>query len=122
MPKNFTDLEIWRLGKELAVDIFKMWESIDSRGFFGLRDQMQRAAVSISSNIAEGSERRSAPDYVRFLYISKGSVAELRTQLTILGELKISDDVQIAGFIERTEILSRKIQRLISVICEGKNK
>jgi len=77
--KNFENLEVWQEGKNLAVDIIKMWEAIDSRGYFGLRDQMQRSAVSIASNIAEGRERKSAVEFMRFLYIAKGSVGELRT-------------------------------------------
>lgn len=114
------DLEVWQLGKDLAVDVFKLWETLDSRGYFGLRDQMQRAAVSIPSNIAEGSERKSATEFVRYLYIAKGSAAELRTQFYIMSDLLIAKDVDIAGFIERTDMISRKIQRLISAVMEGK--
>lgn len=116
--KNFTELEIWQEGKKLAVDVFKLWEGIDSRGYFGLQDQMQRAAVSIPSNIAEGSEKKSVKDYIKFLYVAKASSAELRTQLSILSEIDIAKGIDLSGLIGRSEILSRRIQRLISVICE----
>lgn len=119
MPsKNFEDLEIWQEAKSLAVDIFKMWEQLDGRGYFGLRDQMQRSVVSIASNIAEGKERKSATEFVRYLYIAKGSSGELRTQLSIFRELQIATVSDVDIFVERTLVLSRKISRLISTICE----
>ena len=118
---NFKDLEIWQEGKKLAVDIFRIWEELDSRGHFGLRDQMQRAAVSIPSNIAEGSERKSAIEFIRYLYISKSSAAELRTQLYIFKELIVAKNIDVDGLVERTDMISRKIQRLISVISSGRS-
>ena len=118
---NFKDLEIWQEGKKLAVDILKMWEKLDGRGHFGLKDQMQKSAVSIPSNVAEGSERKSATEFMRYLYIAKGSAAELRTQLYILKELKIAKSVDIDEFVEKTDMLSRKIQRLISVISSNRS-
>jgi four helix bundle protein len=118
MGKNFTELEIWQEGKSVAIDVFKIWDSLDVQGYFGLKDQTQRAAVSIPSNIAEGSERKSKAEYIRYLYIAKSSAAELRTQLYIMQDLKIMRDVNLKDLIDRTEILSRKIQKLISVISE----
>ena len=111
---NFLDLEVWQEGKALAVDIIKMWECLDSRGYFSLQDQMQRSAVSISSNIAEGRERKSVVEFERFLFIAKGSVAELRTQLLIFDHLDISKDIDVDSFVKRTIVLSKKISRLIS--------
>ena len=77
---GFENLDVWKAGCRLAVDVYS--ELQKSRDY-SLRDQIQRAAVSISSNIAEGSERQSKKEFVRFLYIAKGSCAELRTQLYI---------------------------------------
>ena len=77
---GFENLEAWKAGCRLAVDVYS---ELQSSRDYGLRDQMQRAAVSISSNIAEGSERKSKKEFVQFLYIAKGSCAELRTQLYI---------------------------------------
>ncbi len=119
--KNFKDLKIWQESKQLAVDVFALWKKVDNRGYFGLQDQMQRSAVSVPSNIAEGSERKSAKEYVRFLYIAKSSAAELRTQLYILSEIGICNnvDIDLSTLIDKCEIISRRVQRLISVICEG---
>ena len=79
MPNHqFEDLEVWKRSSRLAVEILKLAESIK---LFSLRDQIARAAISIPSNIAEGAERDSDRDFVRFLRIAKGSAGELRTQL-----------------------------------------
>jgi len=119
MIRNFKDLVTWQNGNELAVDIFKLWEGIDSRGYFGLREQMQNSAVSIPSNIAEGHERKSAIEFVRYLYIAKGSAAELRTQLGILSRIGIAGDIDLSTHIERTEILLKQLQSLISKVYQG---
>lgn len=78
--KNFEDLEVWKRSCQIAVDIYT---SLHSSKDYGLKDQMQRSAVSIASNIAEGAERASTPEYIRFLRIAKASCGELRTQLYI---------------------------------------
>ena len=121
MPNN-SNLEVWQLGKAIAVDVLKMWEKLDGRRYFGLRDQMQRAAVSIPSNIAEGSERKSAKEFVRYLYIAKGSAAELGTQLEILNELEIAEVLELSSFQARVELLIKKIQRLITAVYRGNTK
>ena len=76
--KSFEDLEVWKRSSRLAVEIYSALR--DCRDF-SLKDQMTRAAVSIPSNIAEGAERYSDKEFARFLYIARGSSAELRTQL-----------------------------------------
>ena len=79
MPQhNFEELEVWKRSARLAVSILEL---VDSVKLYALRDQMARSAISIPSNIAEGSERDSDREFRRFLTISKGSSAELRTQL-----------------------------------------
>ena len=78
--EKFEDLNVWREGMELTVEIYKLLKDCQD---FSLRDQMQRSAVSIPSNIAEGYERNSNKDFIRFLYIAKLSSGELRTQLYI---------------------------------------
>jgi four helix bundle protein len=83
MGDGFRDLRVWQLAKALAVEIYELTGAGPLSRDFGLRDQMRRAAVSIPSNIAEGDERDTNKESVRFLYIAKGSLAELRTQLEI---------------------------------------
>ena len=76
--EKFEDLNVWIEGMNLAVDIYKSFVNCKD---FGFRDQIRRSAVSIPSNISEGYERQSNKEFIRFLFIAKGSVAELRTQL-----------------------------------------
>ena len=81
--EGFRELRAWQAVKELAVLIYRTTELGPLSRDFGLRDQLRRAAVSVPSNIAEGDERDTNKDSVRFLYIAKGSLAEVRTQLEI---------------------------------------
>src|SRR5205085_8240206 len=74
--QSFEELDVWKRACNLAVQVY---ESLRDCREYGLRDQMQRAAVSIASNIAEGSER-TPKDFARFLTMARGSAAELRTQ------------------------------------------
>jgi four helix bundle protein len=77
---SFEDLDVWKRGCRVAVEVCSLLRN--SREW-GLRDQMIRSAISISSNIAEGAERSTPRDFARFLDIARGSAAELRTQLYI---------------------------------------
>ncbi len=77
---HFEDLEVWKRGSRLAVEVLKL---IDPIKLYALRDQMARSCISVPSNIAEGVERDSDREFRRFLAIAKGSVGELRTQLYI---------------------------------------
>ena len=83
MGTGYRNLLVWQKAKALAVSVYKVADKGPLSRDFGLRDQMCRAAVSVPSNIAEGDERDSDKEAVRFLYIAKGSLAELRTQLEI---------------------------------------
>jgi four helix bundle protein len=81
--RNFKQLKIWQKGFEIAVQSFKLTSSFPKEEKFGICSQITRAAVSIPSNVAEGSSRSSDKDYNRFLEISLGSSFELETQLLI---------------------------------------
>ena len=96
MGKGFEDLQVWQKAKDLAVLIYKITSEGKIAKDFSLRDQMRRSAVSIPSNIAEGDERDTDKESVRFFYISKGSLAELRTQIRIALEVGFSDKDEFA--------------------------
>lgn len=76
--KNFENLQAWQYGQDLAVDIYSIFRDLRD---FGFKDQIQRAVISISNNIAEGFERCSGKELVRFLYIAKASAGEVRSML-----------------------------------------
>lgn len=85
--QGFRELKVWQDAKNLAVEIYKTTDNAKFAKDFGLKNQVQKAAVSIASNIAEGYERNSDKEFVRFLLIAKGSLSELRTQLEIAMEI-----------------------------------
>ena len=108
---SFEALEVWQKYSRLAVDLYGLLR--DCREF-GLRDQMTRAAVSIASNIAEGAERGSSADFIRFLFIAKGSAAELRTQVYIAAKLgTIFPDNEVNDLIRNLKSISGMLHRLI---------
>lgn len=92
---SFKDLIVWQKSILLVKNIYLLTASFPSEEKFGLVSQMRRAAVSIPSNIAEGQARRTTPDFVRFISMAEGSLAELDTQLTISGELGYCSHEQI---------------------------
>ena len=91
----FEDLFIWQKAIEFAKEIYLITEKKGLRNDFGLKNQMRDSAVSISSNIAEGFERRSRKEYLNFLNIAKGSAGEIRSQLYVAFEV---------GYIEKSEL------------------
>tara|TARA_B110000037_G_scaffold213903_1_gene269030 strand:+ start:2936 stop:3367 length:432 start_codon:yes stop_codon:yes gene_type:complete len=112
---TFEDLEVWKRGCNLTVDIHvALAESKD----FALRGHMERSSLSIPSNIAEGAERDSTPEFIRFLRYSKGSCGELRTQLYVaerirnrLGAPPMEGSKEM---IQETRELSKMLQGLIN--------
>ena len=105
----FEDLEVWKRGCQLAVVVY---QTLKDSNDYGMRDQMRRAAVSIPSNIAEGSER-SGRDFARFLRISIGSAAELRTQAYIAARVGLIDHAAMTQIVDETKQLARMMQALI---------
>jgi len=108
MYKSFEDLEVWKRSCQVAVRVYEVLK--ESRDF-GLRDQMQRAAVSIPSNIAEGSER-GGKDFERFLRIASGSAAELRTQCYIAVKVGLLTNETAMPIVNELKELSKMITGL----------
>ena len=89
--RNFKPLLIWQRGFQIAVDAFKLVSSFPKEEKFSLSIQITRAAISIPSNIAEGSSRSSEKDYNRFIEMSLGSTFELETQLLISAAVNLGN-------------------------------
>ena len=85
--RDFNDLIVWQKSMELAQKVYVVTQTFPKLEVFGLVAQLRRSAVSVPSNTAEGNGRRTTRDYVSFLYIARGSLAELRTQLTLARKL-----------------------------------
>jgi four helix bundle protein len=112
MP-GFKQLNVWQLSKKLAVEIYKLTQGDRFSRDFGLCDQIRRAAVSIPSNVAEGDERGTNKDAIRFFYIAKGSLAELQTQLEIAHEIGYIDRTALDAFNEDCTQLAKMLGSLI---------
>ena len=112
MFRSFEDLEVWKRACQLAVRIYDLLR--DCRDF-ALRDQMQRAAVSVASNVAEGAER-GGKDFVRFLAIARGSAAELRTQCYIACRIGVLPADAMTPLVTELKELSKMLTGLANSI------
>lgn len=107
--EKFEDLKVWQDSVKLARDIHKQLKDLRD---FGYRDQIQRAGVSIPSNIAEGYERQSNKEFIRFLYIAKGSCGELRTQIYLGIELGLIQEEKGKALLQHTREISAMLYGL----------
>ncbi len=107
---KFEDLAVWKRAARLSADIYK---ATKDQADFGFRDQITRAGLSIPSNIAEGFERGSQKECLRFLYYAKGSCGELRTQIYVGMDIDYIDRETGKKWAQETEELSLMIGGLI---------
>ena len=114
--RNFKKLEIWKKGIHIVKEIYKVSNLFPNEEKFGLRSQITRAAVSVPSNIAEGSSRTSEIEFKRFLEIAMGSLFEIETQLIIAQELKFLKPQDTENLFVMVEEESKMINTLISRI------
>jgi len=98
--KTHKDLDVWKKSMTLVSDVYKYTQSFPTEEKYGIVSQMRRSAVSIPSNIAEGSARNSTKEFVQFLYVSLGSIAELDTQIEIADRLGYKTKSSIYSLIE----------------------
>ena len=114
--KSFEDLAVWKDAMNLVLVIYEKFKICKDYGF---KDQIQRAGVSIPSNIAEGFERNSDKEFIHFLYIARGSCAEVRTQLYLAVKLKYIQKEEGKALIEMTKKISSMIYKLIAYRKNG---
>ncbi len=113
MYKSFENLAVWKQSCRLAVKIYKELKNCRD---YGLKSQLTRSAVSIPSNIAEGAERNSKLEYIRFIHIAKGSAAELRTQLYIAGEIGLLDQKVVTEMVSELKHISATLQAIANTL------
>ena len=111
--KGFKDLAVWQNAKNLAVLIYRISNSDLKNVDFALKDQIRRSAVSVASNLAEGDERDTDKESVRYFFIAKGSVAELRTQLQIAHESGHLNGTMYETLDKEYATLGKRIGKLI---------
>jgi four helix bundle protein len=113
--QSFEDLEVWQRGCRLAVDVFKTFSSCRN---FTMQDQVQRSALSVPSNVAEGYERDSDKEFVRFLNIAKGSSGELRIQLYISRKLEFLARTDFNRLVADSKEISNMLHGLSRAVAK----
>lgn len=114
--RNFREYPVWQDAVDYATFVYEVTGKMPWFEKKGLCDQLQRAVVSISSNIAEGAARTSDADFAHFLDFALGSAFEVETQLTIARNVGYLDDSQYKGLISKLSSIERQLNGLISSI------
>lgn len=130
--KRFEDLQVWQDSRSFVKSVYELTSSLNFSKDFGLKDQIQRASVSIMNNISEGFERDSNKEFIKFLGYSKGSAGEVRSMLYIALDLKyitneefeiaytqaVNIITQLANFIKylRTYTIKKNINKIKNII------
>ncbi len=118
---KYEELEIWNLSIEIALKVYELTSKGKFMKVYGLRDQIRRASVSISSNIAEGFEMNNNNDFIRFLRIAKSSAGEVRSQLYISYELGYINSREYNELTDKLITLSSQNGKFISYLLSKKN-
>ena len=114
--RRYEDIVIWQKGRELVKAIYALTRADAFAKDWGLRDQIQRSVVSICSNVAEGYARRGNEEFIKFLWIAKGSAAEVQSQLYHAKDLGYIQDDQFQTLYEATELIQIDIFKLIQTL------
>jgi len=111
--KDFTELNAWKFSHDLVLTIYKLTEKFPKLEKFGLTSQMQRASVSITSNIAEGFGRQSYKEKLQFYYIAHGSLTELKNQLILCSDLNYINKQEYNNIMDKVDLSQKILQGLI---------
>lgn len=114
--RNFRNYDIWKNGMDLADRVYSLTDSFPKFETYGLCDQLRRAAVSIPSNVAEGSSRTSETEFTHFLEYSIGSCFEVETQMEIAKRRGYITDKQFYGLLDQLQLEERQINQFISKV------
>ncbi|MCK4341127.1 MAG: four helix bundle protein [Phycisphaerae bacterium] len=110
---RFEELHVWQTARELAQGVYRAAASQGIRNDYALLNQLKRAVISISSNIAEGYERGTRKQQIEFCYIAKGSAGEVRSQLIVAHDVGLLDDTAYDWLSERCDKCSRQLAAYI---------
>ena len=118
MLRTFKDLKVWQKAYGLCLEVYAICKKFPRDERFELSSQVRRAVVSIPSNIAEGYARETTKDYLRFLSIASGSLAELETQLLLCKDLELCGDPEVRAVLESLAEVERMLAALIRSLKE----
>ena len=120
--KTFEEINVWQNARGLVKDVYKVTRSGDFGKDYGLKDQIQRAAVSICSNIAEGFERRGNKEFINFLWIAKGSAAEVCSQLHNAKDIGYITDEQFQSIYDSAKKIGGMLFNLITILSSDERR
>jgi four helix bundle protein len=120
--RRFEDMEVWKSARNLAKDIYAVSKKPLFLHDYSLRDQIRRAAISIISNIAEGSDSQSNPAFIRYLASARGSTAEVRTQLYLAIDFGYISSAECASLVSQTECIGRQLTGFILYLKKAPSK
>ena len=116
--QNFKELDVWKKGIDIVDAIYDLTERFPKKELYGLSGQMQRAAVSVPSNIAEGFRRAHTKEYMQFLHVALGSCAELETQLVIAYRRRYINDKDFNSLQDNIDHEGRMVMNMLKHLRE----
>ena len=116
MTKSFEEFDVYKKGIQLAIQVFKLLENKTFEREYGFKDQIKRAVISITNNIAEGSEYNNNKQFIRYLKISKGSCAEVRSMLIVSRELGFCSQIEIEESYKTSIEISQNLSNFIKYL------
>jgi len=114
--ERFEDRRVWQETREIVCIVYRLTGQFPPNERYGFASQMQRAAVSTMSNVAEGFERGTNKEFINFLYVAKGSNGELRTQTYVALDLGYISQAECDDLVQRCEMLSRRLYNFIEYL------
>jgi four helix bundle protein len=112
--RNFRKYNVWELGHEITLDVYKLSKQFPKDERFGITRQMRRCSSSVPANIAEGCGRETEKEFKRFLVIANGSATELEYFLILITDLEMAEKDSIEQLVEKVDKLKRSLNRLIN--------
>lgn len=120
--KSYRDLKVWQKSMDLVIICYQLTSKFPKTEIYGLSSQIQRAAVSIPANIAEGKGRNYLGDYIRHLSIANGSLKELETHLIIVGRLAYLKNEELEQVLNKCEEIGKMLNSLMEKLSQRKKK
>jgi four helix bundle protein len=117
--KSYKDLRVWQGGVDLVTEIYRETQSFPPQEMYGLTNQLRRAAVSVPSNIAEGHAREHTREFLNFISIAQGSLAEMQTQIEIAKRLKYLSEEKTDRLLDQTVSLSKQLYSLRNALTKN---
>ena len=110
---NYQDLIVWQKSMDLAEEVYKLIKFLPKDEMYVISSQLKRASISIPSNIAEGNSRNTTKEYIQFLYIARGSKAEIETQLLLCDKLHLLQKNQVVPVLDLCSEIGKMLNSLI---------